>query len=649
MIDILEKIHKVAWFYFILFIAIFVLGQNSYVWAEFPSPELLKELQSRLLEKPDCLPGCAEIQEMELKIDQDSLKIMLTVHAASETFLPLPGSIRSWSPHEVMAGSIKSQSLVHQNDGTLWILISAGIHQISLRGPSPEKNSFDLPLALRPRHSSIISNGWDVQGLRPRGQTESSLQFTRKEQKADEKNLDATVMISPFFHVERRLILGFEWQVQTTLSRITALGTALNISVPLLNGESVITPGIRVMNKKALITMGPNQSRKKWNSSLKISNQIELKAPESVNWTETWILDANTMWRSEFSGIPVIHHQDKKGQWRPTWKAWPGESVKIMISRPDPLKGQNITIDSASLEWTPGLRLQKGILELSLRTNQGGQHVIELPNEAKIQNMLIDGKTQAIRQGESRVIIPLKPGTQNVKLQWHESSKAFPLTHSPIVKIGQDAVNAHIIFKMPKNRWILWTNGPDLGPAVLLWGYVIVIIFVSFGLGKIGFIPLKSYQWLLLGLGLTQIHPAGAVMIAGWFFALGLRKKSPVSESWFAFNATQFILIVWTIAAMAALCYSIQNGLLGIPKMQIAGNGSSHFYLRWTQDRIGQFMPRPWTFSVPLFAYRFVMLAWAFWLVWALLGWLGWAWECFSSNGIWKKAVWRKNLSVTKL
>jgi len=55
--------------------------------------------------------------------------------------------------------------------------------------------------------------------------------------------------------------------------------------------------------------------------------------------------------------------------------------------------------------------------------------------------------------------------------------------------------------------------------------------------------------------------------------------------------ATQIIFFAWTVAALIGLYVSIQKELLGIPNMQIAGNGSSDFWLHWTQDRIEGTMP----------------------------------------------------------
>ena len=143
-------------------------------------------------------------------------------------------------------------------------------------------------------------------------------------------------------------------------------------------------------------------------------------------------------------------------------------------------------------------------------------------------------------------------------------------------------------------------------------------------------------------LGLTQVHPIVAIMIVGWLLALDFRKKHPSEGGWFSFNLTQVILVAWTIAALIGLYIAIQKGLLGIPNMQISGNGSSNTLLNWTQDRIDAAVPRPWILALPLFVFRILMLLWALWLAYSLMKWLRWGWRCFGEGGLWRKIVIRK-------
>jgi hypothetical protein len=366
---------------------------------------------------------------------------------------------------------------------------------------------------------------------------------------------------------------------------------------------------------------------------------IRLNAPQSLSWTETWILDASPIWHCKLSGIPIIHHKDQTGHWRPQWEPWPGESVTINVSRPEAISGQSVTTEAVKLTYTPGRRFNKALLFLKMRSSQGGQRKIVLPDGARLQRIKISGKEQPIKARDNEVIIPLRPGSQTTTVEWHQSSESAVMTRAPHVGMGQHAVNANVIFEMPRNRWILMTKGPRMGPAVLFWSYLVVVVLAALGLARIPWTPLKTYHWLLLGLGLTQVHPLLAILIVGWFIALGLRREHPAPGGWFYFDMIQIILALWTIVALIGLYISIQKGLLGIPNMQISGNGSSDFFFHWTQDRIGDALPQPWVLSLPLFVYRILMLIWALWLAYSLLKWLRWAWNCFIHEDIWRKVV----------
>ncbi len=614
----------------------------------FPPPDLLQQLQNRLLEPPDCLPNCAESPLMEISTTAENLQLLFQVDAAADTAVPLPGNARSWLPEKVFLDDQPAEGLLRDKDGLLWILVPPGVHTATLQGKTPTGDSIQLPLPLRPHQVKFVGVGWDVQGIHQDGQVEGSIQLTRQKKDGAPTEKAGENSLPPFLHIQRELSLGLDWQVFTTIHRVTAPGMPIVAVVPLIPGESVTTSGIHVADEKVLVNMEPGMTELKWNSTLERHPEIQIKASsgdEGVAWDETWILDASPIWHCELTGIPVIYHQDGEGFWKPQWQPWPGEGITIAVTRPEAIPGQLATIDNARLEMVQGERFNKVSQTINIRSSQGGQHSFLLPPEARLQEVRIDGKTQPVRQYQNAVVVPLQPGAQKVALEWHQSRDGSLLTEAPEVGIGdpgQRAVNATVVFRMEPNRWILWTGGPRLGPAVLFWSYLLLVILAALGLGRIPWTPLKYRHWLLLGLGLTQVHPLVAIMIVGWLLALGLRERHAFAQGWFAFDLAQLLLMVWTVAAMVGLYLSIEKGLLGIPNMQIAGNGSSDFLLQWTQDRIGSSMPRPKVLSLPMLVYRILMLIWSLWLAQALLKWLSWGWQCFGKRGLWRKVSLRR-------
>lgn len=621
-------------------------GAASTAMAEYPPPQLLEELRERLLKLPECLPHCAEIPLMELHTEGETFRITLTVDAAHDTAVPLPATAGSWMPSSVSWNDRPAEGLLRDSEGQLWILARRGIHRVNLSGAAPAEPTVQIPLLLRPHRVIVSGSQWEVRGVQPDGRPDASLQVSRQLKEGAPEMEFTGKRLPPFLSVERVITLGLSWQVTTRVIRVTPAGSPVMALVPLLDGESVTTPGIRVENRRAVVNLEPQATEVQWTSALAEASAIRLVAPQSLegpSWVETWTLDVSPIWHCDLSGIPVIHHQDDSGIWKPQWRPWPGESVTIAVSRPAAMEGQRITVEQVGLEVTPGERFRNARLTLNIRTSEGARFPVMLPPESTLEQVQIDGKLQPIRQQGGNVTIPLEPGSRSVLMEWREAGAMSSLLEVGEVRIGsdtQEAVNGDVTVNMPHDRWILWVGGPSLGPAVLFWSSLVVVILAASGLGRISWTPLRTHHWLLLGLGLTQVHPLVALAVVGWILAMGVRARKTVAKGWFTFDAVQLLLVFWTVAALLCLYAAVHNGLLGIPQMQIAGNHSTDFQLRWTQDRFAGLLPQPWVLSVPLLVYRIFMLLWALWLALSVLSWLKWAYQSWSHGETWRKIPW---------
>jgi hypothetical protein len=176
-----------------------------------------------------------------------------------------------------------------------------------------------------------------------------------------------------------------------------------------------------------------------------------------------------------------------------------------------------------------------------------------------------------------------------------------------------------------------------MGPAVLFWGLVLVLVPVAFGLARSRLTPLKGGDWLLLGLGLSQAGIGVGLLVAGWLLALGLRSRLDRDLPPWRFNLMQAGLALLGLAALSALIAAVHQGLLGAPRMQIAGNGSTAASLQWYKDRSLPELPQVWLVSVPVLVFRGLMLAWALWLAIRLLSWLSWGWRSVSRPVLWRE------------
>jgi hypothetical protein len=620
--------------------------------ADIPSQELLGELRARLLENPECHPHCAASPRLELRVRPKALRARIEVHAQAETAVPLPGGARSWTPEQVMIDGEPAAGLLRSDDGVLWVRLLPGRHQIVVEGALPDRDSIELPLPLRPHRVEVRAEGWTVHGVHEDGLAEANLQLARIRAEGDDGDRALEPgELPPFVRVERTLRLGLEWQVSTTVERVSAAETALVLELPLLPGESVTTPGIRVDGDRALITMGPGMRRVAWASLLAERPQIVLRAPEDTPSAEVWRLDVSPVWHVDPSGIPPVHQPSPEGARIREWRPWPGEQVVLRVQRPAGVEGATATIDASELEMRPGLRVTDATLSVTLRSSRGGQHAITLPEGGILQSVAIDGAVQPIRQEGRAVSVLLTPGTQEVELSWREPNGARQLVYrGGAVDLGMPSVNAKVRIAPSVGRWTLFVGGTRLGPSVLFWPLLVVFALVALGLGRLcaatDAAPLRFRHWLLLGVGLTQVPVPAAAVVAAWLLALGWRRQrgAEVPGAWF--DLVQIGLAGLTAVALVILFFSIRQGLLGLPEMQIAGNGSTGGLLLWYQDRSGPTLPQPWIASVPLLVYRLAMLAWALWLALALVRWLRWGWGCFSSGELWRPL--RRNRVTTQ-
>ncbi|MDQ6955079.1 MAG: Yip1 family protein [Mariprofundaceae bacterium] len=609
--------------------------------AEMPSAAMLKELQSRLLKPPKCLPQCAQISRMKLDVQGDYLRILLEVHASSDVSIPIPGQIDGWMPSQVMLDGKPNQARRGAKNA-LWVYVPKGKHQLLIAGAISPMRNMQLPLPLQPQHIDIDAKGWVVKGVHQDGSIEKSLQLKRILTKNDTlvpKVLTQT-RLPPFVTVQRTLRLGLEWQLETVVSRVSPRGSAIALEVPLVTGESVNTDGIRVVGKKAMIQFSAQQRQVSWHSVLQPTTSLSLTASDTLHWVELWRLDVSPVWHVELDGIPQIHHQGSAGQWYPQWQPWPGESLTIHVFKPIGIKGKTKTVDYTHLMIKPGQRATDVSLTIKLRSSQAEQHIIRLPSNAVLSKASINGRSQPLRLEQNGVVrLPISPGEQEITLDWQSPVGIATWWHTPQVNIGLENVNANIDVLMPESRWVLFVFGPQLGPAILFWGVLIVVVIIAIGLGRSKQPPLKTHQWLLLGIGLSQTIIGVAMLVVAWLFAMGRRKQMGENMEVAAFNTMQVFLALFTGAALIGLISAVGFGLLGHPDMQISGNGSTTTLLKWYADQSTELLPVATVVSVPMWFYRILMLAWSLWLAFALLGWLKWAWQCFLHGGLWKQAL----------
>ena len=619
-------------------------GEATAQTSEIPGPEMLKELRDRLLETPDAFPRAAEIADAKLTVSSNrTLKLEAEIHAAARCAAPLPGKLPTWSPLSAIVNGAPATALLRHRD-YLWVVLEPGIHQVEVEGLLPGVTEWSWTFLLQPRRVRIEAPEWTVSGIKANGVPEKEIFFSLKSPASSAEAAYDRKDFSPALSVERDFELGLLWQVRTTLKRLSSRGKAIALEIPLLPGERILSSNVTAENNQAEVRLGANVDELSWESELPQSESIELLAPEEKPWVERWKLDASPVWNVAFEGLSPVYESNAESL-SPVWRPWPGESAKLLLSKPEAIPGATMTVRAVDHQTRIGTRQRVSQLRLNLQASLAQDFVLDLDPAADVTSLKIGdarntkGVSQPVRRDESRVIIPVRPGEQIIDLEWRIHRPIARKETADRLAFPVESSNISSSISLPADRWVLWTSGPLLGPAVRLWSIVLLALVVAFVLGRLRSSPLRGGEWGLLVLGLTQVHPVAALFVICWFFLVAWRgSDTGTGLNPNSFNLLQLAIVFAALPVIVTILFAVHRGLLGVPEMMVEGNQSSYRNLQWFAQRTESVLPEASVVSVSIWYYRFLMLAWALWLAISAIRWVRWAWEQFTRQTIWKSS-----------
>ncbi|MDE2156519.1 MAG: hypothetical protein KGJ32_11590 [Xanthomonadaceae bacterium] len=598
-----------------------------------PSQELLDQLRQRLTEAPRCAPTCAAVPQAMLQVSGDVLAVELDADIGAPTALPLPQPDDALQLLDAGVDGHAAAPLARRG-GQLLLRLDRGVHRVSLRYRLGAADSAHLRFALRPQRIAFSGQGWSAGGIDDDRLLGDSVALNRVRTATDGKAQAAVQNFPPYVRLTRRLVLGVDWTVENTVQRIAPREGGFSTTLPLLPGEHPLGDDAPVKDGRISITFNANSSVVRWSSRLDHAARLTLKAPQLGERAEVWQVHAAPMWHVDAKGVPTSASDDGL-----LYQPLPGEQLQLAFTRPVAVAGDSLAFDSVQADSFAGARATETTLNLHARSTRGGEHAITLPAGAELLQAGRDGEPIELAVRHGQLSLPLLPGAHDYQLRLREPGGAAARTRTPLLALHAAAANIDLALHLPQDRWVLWTWGPGDGPAVLYWSQLIVLLLASWLLARYAPTPLRLRHWLLLGLGFSAFAWSAYALVVLWLILLGLRARSDASTRLGAtgFNLLQLGLVALTLLALTALIAAVPRGLLGLPDMHVAGNGSSAWRLHWFADRTADALPRGGVFSVSLWVYKLAMLAWALWLANALIGWLRWGFEAWMHGGYWRK------------
>jgi hypothetical protein len=607
-----------------------------------PDTALLKELQTRLLRAPECEPSCADIQSAGVILQPANLEVQLQISALTTVAVPLPAAAGRFEPETLSIDGTPVAGVYRDSTHRYWIALKPGAHQVRVAGRLPPADSIQLLFPLVPHGIVVSGSGWDVSGINEGRLVANTLELVRRRVAAGgAEGAETSAQFPAFVRVRRDFQFDLDWSIATTAQRLAPEKGGFTLQLPLLAGESVLTPGMEARGgKNVLVGFDSSAGSVSWQSGLAHSDSFTLTAPKGSAWTEVWSFNISPMWRVEFNGLPAVNPENlDPSNWSYEYHPRPGESLTLKVSRPVAASGATLAIDNVELSSQVGKRATESSLSMGYRSTQGGRHTLQLPLDAQVSAVSVDGNPVQVRPDRGELPLAVLPGAHRIEVEWQRDTGASLLTRAPAVNLGSASSNIILALHMPADRWVLFAGGAGVGPAILYWGELLVFIALAALLSRSRHSPLKMHEWLLLGLGLSTFSWSVLLLFAVWVFAIRWRTQAntaAIADT--RFNLMQLLLILLSVATVLSVVAAIPNALLATPDMRIAGGGQSADGLSWFNDLAAGALPTPWVLSLSLWWYKLAMLLWALWLAFALVRWVPMAWHGLTAGGFWRRA-----------
>ncbi|MGM0418880.1 MAG: hypothetical protein ACQEQS_09175 [Thermodesulfobacteriota bacterium] len=607
----------------------------------YPSENLLNTYKQRILEKKEFNHDLIFIKKCSINAsasDSDKIKMELTllINAVRDSVLPLPDTDGTFVLKNIELNG-KNHDYILKDKNKILTFIPEGTHKIKLTGESVSE-SIDLKFSPLPSRLNLNTQGIETQGVNKDSFSDNiKLMIPKSATKEEFKSYTDT---TPLPVITRELFLEKEWKIKTKVQRFYNENTdqRVDVSLNLLKNEKILKQTFNIKDNLYNFSLMPGQKSFVFESEIPVNSDIKTKFGKNSFLSVKWIIHADPVWEYEVSGIKPSGTDVAEN----IYILKPGESAEIKVSKLKPYQGRFLSIDSFNLVYDTTKTKNSLKIDSLIRSSKGRTHQIQYDNTLLTpEKIIVNSTNQPVSVKNNALQIPLSPGSNNVEIIFNEIDKkrsAFlpEIITFPFTDPGTEAVNINQKIKYPKKTWVLGAFGPLSGPAVLFWGYFITVVIAALILSKLPSSPLKMHQWFLLSAGLSLVSPLEIIIVFALFFIIEYRKKLTPDNSAY-FNLIQTGIILMIIISAVIVYNAVSKGLLGIPDMQISGNGSWHTQLNWFTDRTDGKLPQPFIITAPLILWKIVIFVWSLWTASFLINKAPYFAEALKSGGFWKK------------
>lgn len=589
--------------------------------AEIPSRELLSDIEKQLQETLCQREHCSTLEKVTFTLKKESFAISLLVSSEGPAAVLLPGPLSALTPTTVRVNGKEEISFRRTDQDFLQIRTPEGRSSIEVVGPMPSADAFALQIPQQPLFIGVEGDDWIVEGLSD-GVAREGLRFIRvardttiSTKKVNEVSLPAWVK------ARRDITIGDQVTIKTAVTRLGSLEKPLQIRVPLLKGEQILSSGASVENGALLVTFRGGEETTTFSGLLGRTPELTLATSPTPFVSEEWKVSCDGTLSCSFSGPPPTSTV-VTGRQAFVWNPYPNESVVASIEELPGIPGDFITIDSTLHQVYWGAGQMKGKVNLSLRATQQSSLTVSVPAASTITEGSLNGKNEG-RVAQSSVSFLLPPGEHKVAASYIHPWSPSVVETTPPISLTVPAHNVTIQLHPTEDRWVLWSWGLPWGPCVIYWSKLLTLVLLCVLLSYMKFLPMNMGNAALLGIGLTSLPMILISIPLLWLMSLSLAPLIVAKFSLSSRAARITALLLLTVLALGTFYRIVEIGLVHRPPTLIAGNNSTFARLNWYTDHVTDTLPQTKILSLPLWTWRTFSLLWATWLVVAMLRWLG--------------------------
>lgn len=590
-----------------------------------PDAKTLAELKQRLTQPPACAPACATLVAADLEASDNQITVSYRVSVEHASAWNLP-TVSGATLTTVLVDGSPAFFATDQS-----VVLSPGQARVVARyQPLGESLGIDFPQP--PLETTERVNGWTVSGAVANGTW--ALERTAVAQANPTDDLAPAAAIAGFFHITRRVVLGANATLTTTIERLPGNTGALVLHLPQVTGESVESDRVAADGKTWVVTLPAGQTTMSWESRLTLpeNGEVVLTPLPAKEGIETWNLIKGPAWTVVLSGVPESMPQETSEGLIRQILPLAGEALHIKAARLPAAPGEKQRVDSVALEMQAGPHDATTTLAFVATTTQAGERTLTFPANSEVTRVLVNQQQLSLPLQNNRLVIPLQRGQQNVSVEFRTPASLFRLT-TPQVDLGGPASNVSYHLGHTENRWVLLTWGPGWGTAVLYWSQLAVLLLVAYGLSRLPrrLFSLPAAVLLVLGFSTLPGTVFWLAALIGWQLWVSWRAGLAEGHLPAHFNLQQLALAGFTAVTVLALTGAIAYGLLGAqPDMMVR----APFGLRPMEWLVASLpsgpMEGPTVVSLPMWVYQCLLFAWALWFAaWliqavkrALMAWL---------------------------